>query len=64
MALVASDLAALGDWSRGGNDLRNLLVYAGAGCFGLAVYAAASYLLGSRELSQITSLLRPRAHAP
>jgi putative peptidoglycan lipid II flippase len=63
MAFVASDLAALGDWTRGGNDPRNLAVYALAAGLGLAVYVAASYLLGSRELQQIGALLRRKASA-
>jgi putative peptidoglycan lipid II flippase len=57
MALVASDVAALGEWGRGGNDARNLAAYAGATVLGVAVYAAASYLLGSKELQQIANLL-------
>jgi putative peptidoglycan lipid II flippase len=60
MALVVSDLASLGDWSRGGNDPRNLALYALTAAFGLAVYAAASYVLGSPELQQIASALRRR----
>jgi putative peptidoglycan lipid II flippase len=61
MAFVVRDLAALGDWSRGGTDVRNLAVYALTGCFGLAVYAAASYLLRSPELQLIASSLRRRS---
>lgn len=60
MAFVASDLAALGTWSRGGNDPRNLLVYGLAVTFGVAVYAAASYLLGVPELRQIGAALSRR----
>jgi putative peptidoglycan lipid II flippase len=61
MALVVSDLASLGDWKRGGNDPRNLGLYALTAAFGLAVYAGASYLLGSPELQQIASSLRRRS---
>jgi putative peptidoglycan lipid II flippase len=58
MVFVASDLAALGDWKRGGNDPRNLGVYALCAGLGLAVYVAASYLFGSRELQQLAASLR------
>jgi putative peptidoglycan lipid II flippase len=61
MAFVASDVAALGDWRRGGNAPDNWLVFAAACALGVAVYAAASYLLRSRELEQIGSLLRSKA---
>jgi putative peptidoglycan lipid II flippase len=64
MAFVISDLAALGDWSRGGNDPRNLAVYALSATFGLAVYAGASYLLGSPELAQLGGALRRRTGKP
>jgi len=60
MAFVASDLASLGTWSRGGNVVRNLLVYGLAVTFGVAVYAAASYLLGVPELRQIGAALSRR----
>lgn len=63
MAYVASEIAALGDWTRGGNDPRNLAVYALAAGFGLAVYIAASYVLGSPELQQIAGQLRRRVRS-
>jgi putative peptidoglycan lipid II flippase len=63
MVFVASDLCALGDFSRGGNDPINLAVYALALGFGLLVYLAASYLLGSRELGQLTALALRRRTA-
>ncbi len=64
MALVVHDLATLGDWSRGGNDTWNLGIYAFTALFGLAVYAAASYLLRSPELTQIAGALSRRWRAP
>jgi putative peptidoglycan lipid II flippase len=60
MAAVAADLAALGDWSRGANDPRNLAVYALCITFGVAVYAATSYLLRAPELRQIAAALGHR----
>jgi putative peptidoglycan lipid II flippase len=60
MAFVASDIAALGNWRTGGNDPRNLLVFAGATVFGIAVYAAVSYVLGTRELRDIARALSSR----
>jgi putative peptidoglycan lipid II flippase len=62
MIFVATDLAALGDWKRGGNDPRNLAVYALCAGLGLAVYVAASYLFGSRELQQLAASLRRKVH--
>jgi putative peptidoglycan lipid II flippase len=59
-AFVAADLAALGDWSRGGNDPRNLAVFAAACALGLAVYIAVSYLLRIRELDDILDILLRR----
>jgi putative peptidoglycan lipid II flippase len=56
-AFVAADVAALGDWCRGGNDPRNLAVFAGACVLGLAVYLAMSYLLRIRELDDILEIL-------
>jgi putative peptidoglycan lipid II flippase len=58
LVFVATDLASLGDWKRGGNDPWNLTVYALGAAFGLAVYAAASYLFGARELAQVRASLR------
>jgi putative peptidoglycan lipid II flippase len=60
MALVVRDVAALADFTRGGNDPRNLAVYALAVVLGALVYGAASYLLGVRELSYIAGILRRR----
>jgi putative peptidoglycan lipid II flippase len=61
MAFVVSDIAALGDWRAGGNDPRNLLVFGAAGILGIVVYAAVSYVLGTRELGDIARALSSRA---
>jgi putative peptidoglycan lipid II flippase len=60
MAWVVHDVAAAGDWHAGGNDPRNVGLYAFTAAFGLAVYAAASYLLRAPELGQIAAVLRRR----
>ncbi|MGD8860907.1 MAG: murein biosynthesis integral membrane protein MurJ [Myxococcales bacterium] len=60
MGVVIRDLATLGAWEAGGNDPRNLALYVGIALFGLAVYVAASYLLGSPELSELGGALRKR----
>jgi putative peptidoglycan lipid II flippase len=57
-AAAAYGVAQLGDWSRGGNDLRNLAVYAGAAASSMAVYFAAARLLRAPELAEIIARRR------
>ena len=63
MAFVASDLCAVGDFAERGGTWFNLGVYALALGLGGAVYAAVSYLLGSRELALIAGQIRRRVAA-
>lgn len=62
MAWVIRDIATLGDWTRGGNDPTNAGALALSVAFGLAVYAAASYLLKADELQVIAGSLVRRAN--
>ncbi len=55
--------ARLGDWSRGGNDPRNLLVFVFTVVAGLLTYLAVTRVLGSPELGDLRSALRRRARA-
>ncbi len=63
MAFVVTDLCAVGDFAERGGSWFNLGVYAVALALGAAVYAAASYLLGSRELALIAGQFRRRVAA-
>jgi putative peptidoglycan lipid II flippase len=63
LAAVALPIAAQGDWSRGGNDVRNLIVYAGAVLASGFAFLAAGYALRTAELTQVTSALRKRTRA-
>jgi len=60
MGVVIHEIAVLGRWELGGGHLPNLGVFVLLLCFGLAVYLAASYLLGSGELTALTDALRRR----
>lgn len=63
LAGVAGFVAARGDWARGGNDPRNLALYAAAALAGGVSFALASRVLQTQELAQITRALRGRTRA-
>ncbi len=63
MAAVVWAGAQLGDWSRGGNDPVNLMIFVGTVLGGLAVYLALAAVLGAPELTDLKSALRRRARA-
>lgn len=56
MALIAS----LGEFERGGNDLRNLVVFLAAGASGVITYLGAAALFGVEELRAFTEKLKAR----
>lgn len=58
LAGVAYSIASQGAWARGGNDLRNLAVYAGAVIASGLAFALASHALKTEELAQVTGALR------
>jgi putative peptidoglycan lipid II flippase len=60
MATVARSVCVLGVWERGGNDLRNLLVYLGALVASAASLVGVAYVLRMPELVQLTSMVRRR----
>ncbi len=60
MGAVIFGISLAGDWSRGGNDLVNIGVLAGAVVAGAAVYAATARLLRSPELGDILAAFRRR----
>jgi len=53
-------MTGLSDWSRGGNDPKNIAVLAAAVIAGALIYAGCSWLLGSRELGYILAGVRRR----
>ena len=60
MGATVYALAGQGNWSAGGNDPRNLLVFTACAIVGVVVYAAAAYMLGSREVKELAASLRRR----
>jgi putative peptidoglycan lipid II flippase len=58
LAGVALLIASQGAWARGGNDLKNLAVYAGAVLISGLAFVLASHLLKTDELAQVTGALR------
>ena len=60
MALVILQLAQMGDWKQGGNDPRNLAVFALTFACGVVVYFVLAYKLGSRELRRFVASIRRR----
>ncbi|MEM8608455.1 MAG: murein biosynthesis integral membrane protein MurJ [Myxococcota bacterium] len=63
MALVVSAMARLGQWSLGGNDPRNLGVFAGTVIAGAMVYLIAASVLRAPELDDLRSALGRRFRA-
>lgn len=55
--------ARFGDWSRGGNDPQNLLVFAATVVVGLFTYLGLTVALGAPELDDLKNALRRRARA-
>jgi len=55
--------AGLGEWDAGGNDLRNLAVFAATTAAGLLTYLAAASALGSPELRDLRAAIQRRARA-
>lgn len=58
LAGVALGIASYGDWSRGGNSLANLALYAGAVVASGLAFGLASYALKTGELAQVLGALR------
>ncbi|MFZ1864260.1 MAG: murein biosynthesis integral membrane protein MurJ [Polyangiales bacterium] len=63
MGAVAWFGAGLGHWELGGNDPRNLTVFAGTAIACVAAYLAAAALLGSPELRDLREAVRRRVRA-
>lgn len=63
MAGVAWFGASFGHWERGGNDPRNLVVFAVTAVAGLVTYLVVAAMLGSSELEDLRSALRRRVRA-
>lgn len=63
LAGVAYSIASQGAWARGGNDLRNLAVYAGAVIASGLAFALASHALKTEELAQVTGALRRKTRS-
>ena len=63
MGLVAWAGARLGQWQLGGNDPRNLAVFAGTAVVGLFTYLAVAAALGAPELRDLSAALRRRMPA-
>jgi putative peptidoglycan lipid II flippase len=63
MAIVVWAGARLGTWERGGNDPRNLAVFAGTVLAGGATYLAVAAALGASELHDLKEALRRRVRA-
>ena len=55
--------ASLGDWTLGGNDPRNLAVFAGTALVGLLTYLLVAALLRAPELLDVVSAVRRRIRA-
>lgn len=60
MGVVIRSTASLGDWSQGGNDVRNLVVFASTVLLGAVTYFAAAAVLDVAELRDLRSALRRR----
>jgi putative peptidoglycan lipid II flippase len=63
LGVVALLIASQGAWDRGGNDLRNLAVYAVAVLASGGAFALASYALKTDELVQVMRALRGKTRA-
>ena len=55
--------ASLGRWELGGNDPRNLAVFAGTAVVGLVTYLVVAWALGAPELRDLVAALRRRSRA-
>ena len=55
--------AGLGDWTLGGNDPRNLAVFAGTALVGLMTYLLVAAMLRTPELVDVVSAVRRRIRA-
>jgi putative peptidoglycan lipid II flippase len=63
MAVVVWACARLGRWELGGNDPRNLVVFAGTAVAGLLSYLIVVAALGSPELRDLRAAIRRRVRA-
>ena len=63
MGLVVWALAGLGQWELGGNDPRNLAIFAATVVAGLLSYVVVVAALGSPELRDLRAAIRRRARA-
>ena len=63
MGLVVWTCARLGQWELGGNDPRNLAIFAATVVAGLLSYVAVAAALGSAELRDLRAAIRRRVRA-
>ena len=63
MGAVVWGMAGLGQWELGGNDPRNLTLFAATAVVGLLVYLGMAVLLRSPELSDLAAAVRRRVRA-
>ena len=63
MGLVVWACASLGRWEMGGNDPRNLAIFAATVVAGLFSYITVVAALGSPELRDLRAAIRRRARA-
>lgn len=61
MGVAVWQLARFGEWSRGGNDPRNIGVFVGAVVVGAAIYLGVARALGAPELRDVMSAVRRKA---
>jgi putative peptidoglycan lipid II flippase len=63
MGLVVWAGARLGQWDKGGNDPRNLVVFGATGVVGALTYLAVAAALGSPELRALKNVIQRRLRA-
>ena len=63
MGAVVWWCASLGDWKAGGNDPRNLVVFAATAVVGLLVYLGVTAALRAPELADLAGAFRRRMRA-
>lgn len=63
MGVAVWAVATLGRWELGGNDPRNLLVFAGTAFTGFVVYLGTTTALGAPELDDLRAAIRRRVRA-
>jgi hypothetical protein len=63
MGLIVWALSQLGHWSLGGNNPRNLVVFAGTVGAGTLSYLGVTAMMGAPELGDLRSAIRRRVRA-